>query len=60
MIIIDSLTELSHRLDFECIIEGVENQEVEQALLHVNAPYFQGYCYAKPLPCEEFEKLLKK
>ncbi len=60
MIIIDSLTELSHRLDFECIIEGVENQEVERALLHVNAPYFQGYCYAKPLPCEEFEKLLKK
>ncbi|WP_028042462.1 bifunctional diguanylate cyclase/phosphodiesterase [Candidatus Stoquefichus massiliensis] len=60
MIIIDYLTELSHRLEFECIIEGVEDYCIEQALMHVDAPYFQGYYYARPLSKEEFEKLLQK
>lgn len=59
LIIIENLVNMSHSLHFDCIIEGVENKEMEDALMNVNAPFFQGYYYARPIPRERFEKLLE-
>ena len=59
-IIIDNLVHLSHCLSFECIIEGVENKGMENILMNIAAPYFQGYYYSRPVPKQEFEKLLEQ
>lgn len=59
LIIIENLVNMSHSLQFDCIIEGVENKEMEKALMNINAPFFQGYYYARPIPREQFEELLE-
>ena len=39
-------------------IEGVENEELSIFLRPNEASYYQGYYYSKPIPAEEFMKLL--
>ena len=56
--ILISLIELSHRLDLKVIAEGVETEEQAEFLKNYGCDYLQGYYYAKPMPQEEFEKLL--
>lgn len=56
--IIISLIELAHRLDLKVIAEGVETKEQADFLKNYGCDYFQGYYFSKPMPQEEFERLL--
>jgi EAL domain-containing protein (putative c-di-GMP-specific phosphodiesterase class I) len=41
------------------IAEGVETEEQRFILLNKGCTHYQGYLFGKPIPIEEFEKLLK-
>ena len=56
--IVISLIELAHRLDMKVVAEGVETKEQADFLQQYGCDYLQGYYFSKPLPQEEFEKLL--
>ncbi len=45
-------------MDVEACIEGVEDAEVREHLLCYGAKWFQGYYYSKPVPIDEFKKIL--
>ena len=39
--------------------EGVETKEMADGLQKMGCKYLQGYYFSKPIPCNEFEKLVK-
>ena len=55
-----TIIELAHNLGFKVIAEGVEKKEQLSFLLEKECDYFQGYHFSRPIPPEEFERLLKK
>ena len=57
--IVKYLVELAHTNDMEAIIEGVETKEQVDLLRKLKIDTIQGYYYSKPLPVEEYNKLLK-
>lgn len=57
-VIVDSLLEMSRRLGYNSIIEGVENSKVADIVGELNATLLQGYHYSRPVCRKDFEKLL--
>lgn len=51
--IVRSLIELAHNLELTVVAEGVENQEIEDALRHLGCDRVQGYHIAKPMPAAD-------
>ena len=39
------------------VAEGIETQAQKQLLIEAGCDYGQGYLFAKPLPCADFERL---
>ena len=58
--IIASNIELIHRLDMKVVAEGVESLEQVRMLASYGCDLIQGYYFSKPVPVEEFEKLMDK
>ena len=42
------------------VAEGVEKKEQEQYLLSADCDMVQGYYYGRPVPAEEFLKILNR
>jgi EAL domain-containing protein (putative c-di-GMP-specific phosphodiesterase class I) len=42
------------------IAEGVETLDQRNLLAQIGCDYGQGYLWSKPVPADEFEKLLSK
>lgn len=57
--IIISMIMLARLLDIKVIAEGVENKDQYEFLKSVNCDIIQGYYFSRPLPIEEYEKVLK-
>jgi diguanylate cyclase (GGDEF)-like protein len=57
-IIVQSVTDLAHRLGLQVIVEGVETVEQRDILSRIGCDYAQGYWFSHPLPAAEFERLL--
>lgn len=53
-----TIINLGHSLDMKVNAEGVETKEQLQFLKDNGCEYVQGYIFSKPLPSDEFEKLL--
>jgi len=49
---------MAHKLGMKVVAEGVETQEQRDLLLRAGCDYGQGYLFSKPVPADEFEKLL--
>ena len=45
-------------MDMQVLAEGVETVEQKQFLKEVNCDMIQGFLYSKPLPVDEFEKMV--
>lgn len=49
---------LAHSLQMSVICEGVETKEHVLLLQELNCEYAQGYYFAKPVPCEQFQEAI--
>ena len=58
-IIIENSVSMSKQLGLSVVAEGVETREQVEFLKAINCDVAQGYYYSKPVPAEEFERLLR-
>lgn len=54
----EAIIVMAHKLGMRVIAEGVETEEQHHLLAVAGCDYGQGYLFSKPVPPEEFEKLL--
>ena len=57
--ILRSIISLSDNLGIPSVTEGVETADQHDMLLKMGCRLFQGYFFAKPMPVEDFEKLMQ-
>lgn len=57
-IIVENTIIMSKKLGLRVVAEGVETEEQKEFLCRAGCDIAQGYFYSRPLPEEEFEKLL--
>ena len=55
-----SIIDMAHHMDMRVIAEGVETEEQISFLRRHGYDYVQGYYYSKPLPMEDFAKMLNE
>lgn len=55
--IIECIIELSKKLNYNIVAEGVENLEQKELLKKMGCTYIQGYYYSKPLPAFMIEDI---
>ena len=60
MALSEAIVVMAHKLGLKVIAEGVETEGQRQRLLAAGCDYGQGYLFARPLPAEAMEELLKK
>ncbi|VVO42810.1 EAL domain-containing protein [Pseudomonas fluorescens] len=58
--ILDSIIELSGKLDLGIVAEGVETPEQRDYLVAQGVDFLQGYLFARPMPADEFLGALSK
>ncbi len=56
----DAMITMAHRLGMQVVAEGVETEAQRNRLLELHCDYGQGYLFAKPMPGEEVEDLLRR
>lgn len=56
--IIQAILEMSKQIHIASIVEGVETENVVDLLRDLGCRYAQGFYFYKPMPVEDFEKLL--
>lgn len=53
-IIVESIVEMTRKLGFQVVAEGVEEEPQLEMLKGLNCNYIQGFLYSKPLPKNDF------
>jgi len=56
----EAIIAMAHKLGMQVIAEGIETAEQHRLLKLANCDFGQGYFFSRPVPCEEFERLLKE
>lgn len=56
--ILQAIVNMAHLIGLKVIMEGVETQKQVDLMQRIHCRYAQGYYYYKPMPEEEFFKLL--
>lgn len=59
-IILSSVIKMAHNLNLEVVAEGVETPEQIEYLKRLKCRKAQGYHFGRPMPSEDFEKLLSR
>ncbi len=54
----EAMIVMAHKLAIKVIAEGIETEEQRRLLTDINCDYGQGYLYSRPIPADDFEKLL--
>ena len=54
------MVEMAHRMNLSVVAEGVETQQQLSRLQEIGCDYAQGYLFSKPLPEEEFDRILSR
>jgi len=58
-VLLPALVQAFRQMGFSITAEGIETQEIAEAMAGIGCDYLQGYCFAKPMPMNEFaEKYL--
>lgn len=55
---VQSIVDYARRTNTQTCIEGIENKAVSDYISQFGATWHQGYYYSKPVPIEQFRKLL--
>ncbi len=58
-IIVSSIISMAKQLNMKVLSEGVETQTQSDFLKSVSCDMAQGFLYSRPIPVDEFEKLVK-
>lgn len=58
--IVEAVIKMAEALDMTVIAEGVEDKEQVEFLTKVGCDYIQGYYFAKPMPEEQYKKLINE
>jgi EAL domain-containing protein (putative c-di-GMP-specific phosphodiesterase class I) len=58
--IVRTIIAMAQSLNMNVIAEGVETEEQQQILWSKGCIHYQGYLYSKPIPIEQFERLIKE
>lgn len=56
--ILKSIIEMAHALDIRIVSEGIETSEQLEMLKSINCEIGQGFLFAKPMPIEDYDKLI--
>lgn len=59
-VVIAMVIQMAHELSISTVAEGIEDRAQVELLKKLDCDVIQGYYYAKPMPPEEAQKLLKK
>ena len=59
MALSEAIIVMAHKLDLRVIAEGVETQQQCDLLRDAGCDYGQGYLFARPMPGEEFDAMLR-
>ncbi len=59
-ILISSMIEMAHNLEYEIIAEGVDSAEQCYTLQKLGCEIAQGYFFSKPVSCDQISKLLNR
>ena len=57
-IIIEDTIKMTKRLKLQIVVEGIEEKEQVDFLKDIGCNLIQGFYFAKPMPVDEFERLL--
>jgi len=55
----EAIIVMAHKLDLMVVAEGVETAQQRDLLIGAGCDYGQGFLFAKPMPGEEFDRLLQ-
>ncbi|MFZ6656397.1 bifunctional diguanylate cyclase/phosphodiesterase [Undibacterium sp. TJN19] len=55
----EAIIMMAHKLGLKVVAEGVETTQQRDLLKQASCDFAQGYLFSKPLPPEDFERLLK-
>ena len=58
-IVSKGIIQIARELDIEVVAEGVETREYVDFLKEQKCDLIQGFYFGKPMPVEEFEKLMQ-
>ena len=58
MALSEAIIVMAHKLGLKVIAEGVETEEQRELLIGAGCDYAQGYLFARPMPADDFEKIL--
>ncbi|MCK5356700.1 MAG: EAL domain-containing protein, partial [Methyloprofundus sp.] len=58
MVLSEAIIVMAHKLGLKVIAEGIETEEQLQLLKAADCDYGQGYLFSRPIPADEFIKLL--
>ncbi|MDJ1651066.1 MULTISPECIES: EAL domain-containing protein [Gordonibacter] len=56
--ILESVINMAHLVDLRIVAEGVETEEQRDFLVRAGCSYAQGFGFYRPMPPEDFERLL--
>jgi diguanylate cyclase (GGDEF)-like protein/PAS domain S-box-containing protein len=60
LVLCEAIVVMAHKLGLKVIAEGVETTEQRDILLRIGCDFGQGFLFAKPMPGDEFESLVKR
>ncbi|MBR1572828.1 MAG: EAL domain-containing protein [Lachnospiraceae bacterium] len=55
-VLLKHLNAMAHELGIKVLAEGVETDDVRQALEELNCDYYQGYLLSPPIPVDKFKQ----
>lgn len=60
MAIIESVVDMCRRLSIQTVAEGIETEEIQDIIRSIGVSFLQGYLYSKPVPADEFERMIRQ
>lgn len=57
--ILKSIIDMAHALDIRIVSEGIETVEQLDMLKSINCEIGQGFLFARPMPIEDYDKMIK-
>lgn len=60
VVLCEAIIAMAHKLGLKVIAEGVETQQQHDILKEMGCDFGQGYLFARPLPEDEFDALIRR